>query len=259
MGPDIKRGPLHFSLRALHPREVFRLHSVDSGSYNFVDLVDATLASTSRSTRTFMFDISLVIPPSDMVPPITFLASQFFAYCLTDMVGYLALLRSDSAMSEFLEQLKIRLVEAQKRHQLATQKLQQAQQEHMLATQDFGSWQNAVRVETLREQQEAAARTTVSPAAAPPAPDPVPESQPTEEINKTDSIREMFHRHPEGLRPTDIWRQLGTQLKHRAYLYSVLKRLKDKGEVIERRGKYFAKVVQKIEGGEKAGNAALVQ
>lgn len=160
-------------------------------------------------------------------------------------------------MSEFLEQLKVRLAEAQKRHGLATQELQAAQQKHASATQDFVSWQNAVRVETQREQQQTeSSGVNFSLTVGPLVPsDNVPlETQPNsskEEINKTDTIRQMLNRHPEGLRPTEIWKQLGNQLKHRAYLYSVLKRLKDHGEVVERRGKYFAKVMQKIEAEEK--------
>jgi hypothetical protein len=166
-------------------------------------------------------------------------------------------------MSEFLEQLKVRLVEAQRRHAAATLKLQAAQQEHAAATQDFASWQNAVRTESIREQHETqqasgtnpttgqapvAASTAIVPAGIPPqAPSPVNR----EEINKTDAIRQILRQHPEGLRPTDLWKHLGSQLKHRAYLYSVLKRLKDKSEVSERRGKYFLKVVPKIEEDER--------
>jgi hypothetical protein len=168
-------------------------------------------------------------------------------------------------MSEFLEQLKARMEEAQKRHQLSIMKLQLAQQENGAATQDFASWQNAVRVETLREQQQvgtgSAETVPVNTPTGVAATVTTPvESQPVtnrEEVNKTDLIRQMFNRHPEGLRPTEIWKQIGAQLKHRAYLYSVLKRLKDHGEIVERRGKYFAKVMQKIEGEEKGH--ALVQ
>ena len=160
-------------------------------------------------------------------------------------------------MSEFLEQLRIRFTEAQRRHQLASQKLQVAQQEHIAATQDFASWQNAVRTETLREQQQASATggasattpTNAAPANAAALPQPHINA---EEFNKTDAVRQILRQHAEGLRPTDIWNQIGNQLKHRSYLYSVLKRLRDKNEVIERRGKYFLKVVPKMEAEEKA-------
>lgn len=167
-------------------------------------------------------------------------------------------------MSDFLEQLKLRFAESQKRHQVASQRLQAAQQEHLAATQDFASWQNAVRTETIREQQQqqeqsAVPTTGVTPASAP-APAVAPPNTPAlphvtinaAEFNKTDAIRQMLRQHPEGLRPTELWKQLGDQLKYRAYLYSVLKRLRDKSEVFERRGKYFLKVAPKLEAEEKA-------
>lgn len=161
-------------------------------------------------------------------------------------------------MSDFLEQLKLRLDEAQRRHQIAAQRLQIAQQEHMVATQDYASWQNAVRVETLREQQQQQVQQQ-PPGTEVVTPINALENAPTnrEEISKTDLIRQMLQQHPEGLRPTDLWKQLGNQLKYRAYLYSVLKRLRDKGEVCEKRGKYFLKIVQKMETEEKTH--ALVQ
>lgn len=159
-------------------------------------------------------------------------------------------------MSEFLEQLKVRMVEAQRRHQLASQKLQIAQQEHATASQDFVSWQNTVRVETLREQQEIAANQgAVTPQQALPTP-PQP-SVNREELSKTDMIRQLLRQHPEGIRPTELWKQLANQLKHRAYLYSVLKRLKEKQEVCERRGKYFSKVVPRIEEDEEKVHATV--
>jgi hypothetical protein len=161
-------------------------------------------------------------------------------------------------MSDFLEQLKLRLAEAQQRHQMATQRLQAAQQEHTAAVQDFASWQNAVRTETIREQQESAApgqEHGTSAVAAAITPPQAPGAR--EEVNKTDAIRQLLRQHPEGLRPTDLWRQLGNQLKHRAYLYSVLKRLKDRQEVCERRGKYFVKVMPK--GEDERISVAVVQ
>ncbi len=36
------------------------------------------------------------------------------------------------------------------------------------------------------------------------------------------------------------------QFAHRAYVYSVLKRLKDKDQIIERRGRYFFRVTPKL-------------
>jgi hypothetical protein len=54
--------------------------------------------------------------------------------------------------------------------------------------------------------------------------------------------------------PADIWKEMEPQMKNRAYLYSVLKRLKDRGDARERRGKYFLN--PKIEEGD---NQNIVQ
>jgi len=45
--------------------------------------------------------------------------------------------------------------------------------------------------------------------------------------------------------PGEIWKEMESQINNRAYLYSVLKRLKDRGDVKEKRGKYCA--IPKIE------------
>ena len=57
-------------------------------------------------------------------------------------------------MSQFLEMLKARFADAQQRLQVATANLQKAQLEHQAVMQEFGSWQNAIAVESRREQQQ---------------------------------------------------------------------------------------------------------
>lgn len=59
------------------------------------------------------------------------------------------------------------------------------------------------------------------------------------EANKTDLVRDTLRQQAGGTTPKDLWRALQGQIKHRPYLYSILKRLKDKDEVAVRRGKYF--------------------
>ena len=59
------------------------------------------------------------------------------------------------------------------------------------------------------------------------------------EENKTQAVRDLLRQHPTGMTPVEIWKQLETKMSNRAYLYSVLKRLRDKGDARERRGKYF--------------------
>ena len=66
----------------------------------------------------------------------------------------------------------------------------------------------------------------------------------SEPISKTEAVRELLREHPAGLTSPDLWK--GFQIKvpntERAYLYSVLKRLRDKDEVMVRRGKYMLKI-----------------
>jgi hypothetical protein len=71
------------------------------------------------------------------------------------------------------------------------------------------------------------------------------------EINKTDMVREILRQHPAGITPTEIWKEVKNQMSHRAYLYSILGRLKDRDEVLVRRKKYFPKAIAKTPEGEK--------
>jgi hypothetical protein len=143
-------------------------------------------------------------------------------------------------MSEFLEKLKLRMVDAQKRHLLAQQRLQFAQAEFNAATRDYASWQNALRIETAKEQQEANKPQEVPP--PPPAAAPHVETPQAGESNKTDAVRQIMHNHPAGISPSDIWKELKGQINYRPYMYSILKRLSDRNEIVKRRGKYFLKV-----------------
>jgi hypothetical protein len=167
---------------------------------------------------------------------------------------------------ELLEQIAALHKKAHERLQTAAQGLQRAQQEHNVASQEFMTWQNALIMlqkapaQPPSNQPPTAIRLQIGAAAnvAQPAPglsaetaqNPSPPAQ-HEEINKTDAVREILRQHPQGIRPTEIWKQLGSQFKDRAYLYSILKRLKDKQQVCERRGKYYVKAMPKIEGEER--------
>jgi hypothetical protein len=151
-------------------------------------------------------------------------------------------------MSEFLETLKTRMAEAQKRFNESQQKLQVAQLEHQTAAQEFSSWQKAVEVEARREAAipagaegplPIATRTTV-----------VLEPS-TTEPNKTQMIRELLRDHPAGMTPGEVWRAVKNSFPHRAYVYSVLKRLTEREQIIgPRRGKYFFRVPSKPEEGK---------
>jgi hypothetical protein len=176
-------------------------------------------------------------------------------------------------MSQFLDTLKERLAVAQQRLQTAQQKLNHAQAEHQSAMTDYSSWQNAVAAETRREnpniaveqmvlsQQPGQPPRLVRQVFHPMAPQPTatqpnvaqPAQSPhshDDEVNKTDLIRSVLRQNPNGIRPADIWKQVKENVG-RAYVYSVLNRLKQKREVSERRGKYFLQLVAKTEEGKE--------
>jgi hypothetical protein len=150
-------------------------------------------------------------------------------------------------MSEFLETLKQRQADSQRRLTTATANLQKAQGEHQQISQEYTSWTNAVNTETRREQLEAALAIgqSQSPKAEPPkaavvtasAPILLEDTESPSDVNKSRLIREVLQQHPGGLRPVTIWQRLQNQVP-RAYVYSVLSRMKQKKQVREIRGKY---------------------
>jgi hypothetical protein len=150
-------------------------------------------------------------------------------------------------MSEFLEILQRGMQEAQVKFQLAQQKLGVVQAEFQKAAQEFQAWQTLVNLETAKQQQGAVIVQQPS--------IPTNGNQPNfDGANKTAMVRELLRQHPAGMSPADIWKEMEPQMKNRAYLYSVLKRLKDRGDARERRGKYFLN--PKIEEGD---NQNIVQ
>jgi hypothetical protein len=175
-------------------------------------------------------------------------------------------------MSDFLDKLRSGMQEAQQKFvvsqqkfnaaqaesQGAAQRLAVAQQEYQVAATLFQAFQTLVNSQTRKEQQAAGTVT-----AAPPLPINVPRAaisiglpsntatqqnvaapQAVTDDNKTESsktqaVRDLLRQHPTGMTPAEIWKQLEAKMSNRAYLYSVLKRLRDKGDARERRGKYF--------------------
>jgi hypothetical protein len=161
-------------------------------------------------------------------------------------------------LSTFLETLKERLVDAQRRMQIATSTLQSAQAQHQAITQELTSWSKAVEVETRREQSEmkvraydasllsAASEASASTVTLPPATTGAPVPEPPK-INKTEVVRELLRQHATGMKPVEVWKATKDKIPQRAYVYAVLKRLKDSDEVTIRRGKYFARMAVKPE------------
>ena len=139
---------------------------------------------------------------------------------------------------DHLEYLKTGFEESQKRFQEAQAKLQQAQVAFNIVSQEFNAWQTLYRGELAKQGPQLP---------APPAPQlPVKTKA---ESNQTEAVRSALRDRPTGMTPDEVWKQVGQQLTNRTYLYSVLKRLKEKGDAVERRGKYFPKIRPESEGG----------
>jgi hypothetical protein len=171
-----------------------------------------------------------------------------------------------------LETLKTRVTESQKRWQEAQQKLTGAQQEFQIAQVEFANWQGVLQAEMRRLGQLAPLPQAVQPqprifpnnavrvtpaqplavnSAPLPAPQPqvsVEESAQTSEVNKTELIREVLRLHPAGMTPKEIRTALKGEVS-RDYIYSVLKRLKDRDQILfqRKKRKYFMRVPQKAE------------
>jgi hypothetical protein len=139
-------------------------------------------------------------------------------------------------MSTFLETLKARMADSETRLQEAQRKLNSAQREHDLAAKECASWQTAVEIETRKSAPAAPAQFTLQ--------QPADEEDKDEGANKTEMIRDVLRKHPAGATPADVWKALQGQIKQRNYVYSVLKRLKDRNKVTTRRGKYFLVATQ---------------
>lgn len=155
-------------------------------------------------------------------------------------------------MSAYLENLKADLVEAQKKAQEAQAELQRVNLIFQAAHADFQALQRIVEKQTRKEQSATPhAESAVGPVDAAVA--ETAESVGKPEINKTKLIRDALRQHP-GATPSDLFESVKAHVG-RAYLYSVLKRLRDNEEVIFRRKKYFLKDIPK----EDSKEHALVQ
>lgn len=151
----------------------------------------------------------------------------------------------------FLDEIRTRLQDCQKRAQEITGRLQAVQLEHQSVMQELGSYQKIFDVENRRvqqQQQQTLPATTNLAVSQQPHPIVVSvEPSTSDEANKTEAIRELLRQHPAGMTPGQIWQVMKGQIAYRQYIYSVLKRLKDKKQVAERRGKYFFQVLAKPE------------
>ncbi|SRR5579875_2110294 len=155
-----------------------------------------------------------------------------------------------STPNSTLEDLKTRLAIAHKALADATQQLQIAQQAHQKAMSDYNIFSAAVGILSREEEEKKAAAqekqipialtVSVSDSASPT--DAVTTQISETAPNKTELVRELLRQHIGGMTPSEIWKELKGQFVHRPYLYSVLKRLRDREEVTFRRNKYALKV-----------------
>ena len=167
-------------------------------------------------------------------------------------------------MPKILEELQTRAAEAKKKLDEATVAFQAAQATQNQALQNYNVWSLALQIETREEQQRQAAATEKqlplpntsttgkeAPVIVTSGPDDecfvVDAVDQLESLNKTDIVRNLLRQHPDGMAATEIWKQVHSQFQHRPYLYSILKRLRDRDEVTKRRGKYFLKLASKVE------------
>jgi hypothetical protein len=180
-------------------------------------------------------------------------------------------------MDDFLTNLKIRAADAQKRFMEAQRKLQTAQAEFQAAAQEHTNYQGVIMAEH-RKINGPAVPAPISvplpqrrsmlihpngrpdpfiPTHEPAPPSPAPESASAKsEINKTEMVRELLRQHSAGMTPDEIWRALRSQLDNHAYIYSVLKRLKERDEVRKSRGKYYFKHHPQTEEGDSPNGIA---
>jgi type II secretory pathway pseudopilin PulG len=165
----------------------------------------------------------------------------------------LAILEERQTMSEFLENLKSRHAEAQKRFVAKQAQLNAMQQEFQAVAAEFNAWTTLLTLETRKEQSATIVLTPGTPIPAQTAKiaqlPGTARTNPTSQTNKTEIVRDLLRQHSSGMTPGEIWKaeEIKAEFSHRPYLYSVLKRLKDRGDITERRGKYFFKFSTKPE------------
>jgi hypothetical protein len=172
-------------------------------------------------------------------------------------------------MTTFLDELTVRHQEASRELQAAQVQLQFAQNKFNQASQRTnalavilaGEQQRIAREQALERARVAAARI-IAPMAenashpastpAPPAPEALvptpaatqPVASDTDAPTKTELVRAILGRHPKGITPNELWKQLKNPQISSVYVHSVLHRLKERDEVGRRNHKYFLKTPQ---------------
>jgi hypothetical protein len=163
---------------------------------------------------------------------------------------------SISSDEKFLEECQNQLAEAKKVYQETQQEAAAAQQKFVAAQGQLNIWTGAVNTVMVRLEKAKQAAQPIQPDNARPEKpisgqvssasvlQTVAESAASPsgsaELNKTEMIRDVLRRNPSGMTPAEVWKGLNGQID-RAYVYSVLKRLKDRDQIAYRRKKYSLK------------------
>ena len=144
-------------------------------------------------------------------------------------------------MSQLIERLKEGFAEVQKRQTEIGERWRAVQAEWNAVSAEVTGYAKVIELETKRELEQAA---TLPPIEGPPTRE---EHQTEQDSNQTQLVRDALAAHPGGLTPAQVWGAVKGKVTRRTYVYSVLKRLKDRKQVTEKRGKYSLPATPKVE------------
>jgi hypothetical protein len=157
-------------------------------------------------------------------------------------------------MNILLDGMRERFEKAKARMASAKQAFQVAQTELQAAMEECNIWNSAINLEVreedkrLAESQEKQISIDLPEFRTQPKAENATEavcssgaSNAVASVNKTEKVREVLRAHGSGIAPSGLWTEVKEHMSSRAYLYSILKRLRDNDEVLMRRGKYLLK------------------
>lgn len=144
-------------------------------------------------------------------------------------------------MSQLIDRLKEGLAEVQKRQAEVGKRFSAMQLEWAAVNAELNGYNKVIELETKRELEKAA---TLPPIQGPPT---QAEQRTDQDANQTQLVRDALASHPGGLTPAQVWGAVKGKVGRRNYVYSILKRLKDRKQVVEKRGKYSLPALPKIE------------
>jgi hypothetical protein len=143
-------------------------------------------------------------------------------------------------VNNLIDRLKEGLADAQKRQAEVQKRFVAMQSEFQTVTAEVNGYQKVLELETRKELERAASIPFPEPSAS----DAIDSSD--LKTSKTQLVKDTLAEHP-GLTPAQLWGALKNEVGRRNYVYSVLKRLKDRKQVVEKRGKYYLPATPKIE------------